>query len=58
MSDFQYLNPYRPNHFEFAKYLQDSLKNVENIRVVNYENSVQHIFIKDTYYMTLDWLKI
>ena len=58
MNKFDYFNPHRENHLEFAEYLQDSTNNVENIKVVSLGNHIQSIFINDKYYMTMDWSKI
>ena len=58
MKEFNYFNPHRENHLEFAEYLQDSMKNIENVKVISMGNHIQSIFIDNKYYMTLDWLKI
>lgn len=61
MEEF-YFDPFRKNHIEFIKYLQQELSEdvvtENNVVMCKFGEKTEHIFINNIYLMTIDWTKI
>lgn len=55
-----YISLKKERHIEFLKFINENFKTwkEEDIQVVYFGESTQHIFHRDNYIMTIDWSKI
>lgn len=56
MNDNAYFNPFRKHHVILLAHLEKSLvNNKDKIDLIKFGERTQHIFVNDTYLMSINW---